>query len=186
MGLSCPGLVCIPRGAPLRLAAHQGRSTRSSLLSTPVCLGLRSLGDAMDLGWQQRWHGWARALPPKSCAGKERGNQVGDHPSAQRMATPDTWLLLFPGFAPGPHSSAQCPTSSLAPPRARLTPVCSPPAAPSGDSWSDALKLLGVWRWGMLGAPELAQAGTTTSPLVEGTIPAVGIPTARGASTQED
>lgn len=78
-----------------------------------------------------------------------------------------------------PHKLTH-PTLSTAHPRV-LTP-----SSTFGDSCSDALKLLGVWWWGTLGAPELAQAGTMTSSLVEGSIPAVGIPTAWEASMQED
>lgn len=62
------GLFRILHGAPLRLAAHPGRSIRSSLLSTPARLGLRSLGNHTDSGW----------------AGGGKGGTAGHTPSLQK------------------------------------------------------------------------------------------------------
>lgn len=105
MCLSCPRLICILHGAPPCLAAHQGRSVRSSLLSTPAHLGLRSLGDTTDSGWAGGSKGGTAGHTPS--LPKDRQERKGAtkwvHLSAQRMATPHTWLLLFPGFAHSPH-----------------------------------------------------------------------------------
>ena len=131
--LSCPSLFCIPHGAPLRLAAHLGRSISSSLLSPLARLGLRRLGDSTDLGWAGGGEGGMAGCTPSL------PKAVQESRGGTRWVTfrlPRGWHLQMHGCCFSPAllqdlaSQPQSPTSSPTPPRARFTHACLPTAAP--------------------------------------------------------
>ena len=178
--LSEPGLFRILRGVPLRLAAHAGRSIRSILLHAPAHPGLRSLGDSRDSGRADGSEGGtAGRAPALPKATRERREGTRWVPLVcQEDGTSKPKAAAFPLLCS--RTSLFSSDHPPSPPRAWLT---------HGSTVWGAAGLLPRSFWergsGKRSEHRSWRRQRPQPPLwAEGTVPAVSIPAAQGASTQ--
>lgn len=145
------GIFHIPHGAPLRLAAHLGRSITSSLLSPPAHRGLRRLGDGTDSGRAGGGEGGTAGFMPfllKATRERRGGTRW------VTFCLPRAWHLQRHGCRFSPTllqdltSQPQSPTKAHPPHLERGSSTRARPRRHLlGGSSSDAQKLLGARWW---------------------------------------